>query len=340
VKFLIAGLGSIGRRHLRNLQALGETDILLYRSHRSPLPEEELAGFPVETELNAALSHHPQAVIISNPTAFHLSVAIPAARSGCSILIEKPISHSLERINELDKAVANSGSRVLVGYQFRFHPGLRRLKQLIDSGAIGKPCSAHAHWGEYLPGWHPWEDYRQGYSARSELGGGVILTLSHPLDYLRWLFGDVEAVWALTGRLGNLGLDVEDTAEIGLQFTGGLLASLHLDYNQRPPAHTLEVIGTEGILRWDNTDGNVALCTAVGDRWQYFPVPTGFERNSMFLAEMNHFIQVVKNETNPVCSLDDGVKALKCCLAALQSAQQGKLIHLSDVKKELTGYAG
>lgn len=332
MKYLIAGLGSIGRRHLQNLQALGEKDILLYRTNRSALPEEELRGFPFETELSAALARHPRAVIISNPTSLHLQVAIPAALAGCHILLEKPISHSLENIEDLKAVTEKTGSRILVGYQFRFHPGLQRLRQLLKSEAIGKPCSVRCHWGEYLPGWHPWEDYHTGYSARSDLGGGVILTISHPFDYLRWLFGEVEAVWALTGQLGKLGLDVEDTAEIGMQFTNGLIASLHLDYNQRPPAHTLEVIGTEGILRWDNADGRVILIPTIGDRVQYFSVPIGFERNSMFLAEMNHFIQVAKGELNPVCSLDDGIKALKLCSAALKSAQEGRLVRVIEIE--------
>src|SRR3990170_4702715 len=90
-KFLIAGLGSIGRRHLRNLNALGENDVVLLRSHRSTLPDEELAGFAIETDLAQALEkHRPAAVIVSNPTALHLDIAIPAAEAGCTLLLEKP----------------------------------------------------------------------------------------------------------------------------------------------------------------------------------------------------------------------------------------------------------
>jgi predicted dehydrogenase len=161
MKFLIAGLGSIGRRHLRNLLALGERDILLYRTHRSTLPDDEFAGLPVETDLSTALASGVGAVIISNPTALHLEVAIPAAQAGCHLLIEKPISHSLDGIQQLQLAAKASGTRTLVGFQFRFHPGLQRIAQLLQEGAIGKPVSARAFWGEYLPGWHPWEDYRQ-----------------------------------------------------------------------------------------------------------------------------------------------------------------------------------
>ena len=117
MKFLIAGLGSIGRRHLRNLIALGEKDIVLLRSHRATLPDEDLAGYPVETDLAAALkSHKPEAVIVSNPTALHMDVAIPAAEAGCHILLEKPVSHSLEQLDELQKAAEKSGSKILVGF--------------------------------------------------------------------------------------------------------------------------------------------------------------------------------------------------------------------------------
>src|SRR3990172_4412550 len=164
MKFLIAGLGSIGRRHFRNLIALGEKDIVLLRSHRATLPDDELAGYPVETDLAQALKKHkPEAVVISNPTALHLQVAIPAALAGCHILLEKPVSNSLKGLDELQAAAAAGGSRILVGFQFRYHPTLNKARALIQKNALGKVLTVHAHWGEYLPDWHPWEDYRQSY---------------------------------------------------------------------------------------------------------------------------------------------------------------------------------
>jgi predicted dehydrogenase len=105
---------------------------LFYRSGRSTLPADELKGYVVETDLQAALSHRPQAVIVANPTALHLDVAIPVVEAGCSLFLEKPISHTLVGLPELEAAVRRSGSKVLVGYQFRFHPGLRQVKQLVD----------------------------------------------------------------------------------------------------------------------------------------------------------------------------------------------------------------
>jgi predicted dehydrogenase len=260
MKILIAGLGSIGRRHFRNLLALGENNIILLRSHRATLPDDELAGYPVETDLMDALKRHkPDAVIVSNPTSMHLNVAIPAAEAGCAILLEKPVSHSLDRLDVLQQAAQKSGSKILVGFQFRYHPTLNKARELIQAGALGKVLTVHAHWGEYLPNWHPWEDYRQSYAARADLGGGVIVTLTHPLDYLRFILGEVESLWSFNGHLSPLELDVEDVAEIGLKFSSGAIGGVHLNYFQRPPAHQLEIVGTNGTLKWDNADGILHL---------------------------------------------------------------------------------
>ena len=226
MKFLIAGLGSIGRRHLRNLVALGERYIVLLRTRKATMPDDELAGYPVETDLNEALKKHkPDAVIVANPTALHLDVAIPAAEAGCAILLEKPVSHSLDRLDVLQQAAQKSGSKILVGFQFRYHPTLNKARELIQAGALGKVLTVHAHWGEYLPNWHPWEDYRQSYAARADLGGGVIVTLTHPLDYLRFILGDVESLWSFNGHLSSLEIDVEDVAEIGLNSPAAQLAA-------------------------------------------------------------------------------------------------------------------
>lgn len=317
MKFLIAGLGSIGRRHLRNLAALGQDDILLYRTHQSTLDDEELAPYPVETDLNAALAQGPDAVIIANPTALHMSVAVPAARQGCALFIEKPLAYRPEDLAELEAALQNGKGPVFSAYQFRFNPGLAKLKQMLDEGAIGRPLSFQSYWGEYLPDWHPWEDYRQSYAARKELGGGVVLTLCHPMDYLRWLFGEVREVFAFTGHLSDLEVDVEDTAEAVLRFETGLIGNLHLDYTRRGKRHDLEVVGTQGTLYWDYADSAVRLRTPQGE--QTFPAPQGFERNQMFLDEMAHFIDLAAGKAPSRCTFEDGKKALELAWGILQS---------------------
>jgi len=328
---MVCGLGSIGRRHLRNLRSLGEKDVVLLRTGKSTLPDDDLAGLPIERDLEAALERwRPEAVIISNPTALHLEVAIPAAQKGCHLLIEKPLSHSVDRIGELRSAVAAGGGKVLMGFQFRFHPGLQLVKRLLQEGAIGRPLSVRAHWGEYLPGWHPWEDYRLSYSARTDLGGGVVLTLCHPFDYLHWLLGEVASVSARVGKLSDLDLEVEDTAEIGLGFAAGLAGSVHLDFVQRPPEHHLEVIGGQGTIVWDGLEGSTRLFTAERGAWQMFPAPSGFERNDMFVAEMRHFIEVVRGKAAPACTLEDGESALRLAIGVLDSSRERRLVSFME----------
>jgi predicted dehydrogenase len=328
MKILIAGYGSIGRRHMRNLLALGERDILLYRSHNSTLPVDEIEDFVVETDLHAALAHKPDAVIVSNPTALHLDIAIPAAEAGCHIFMEKPLSDDLEGVDLLEHALQRGGRQLLMGFQFRFHPTLQKAAELIRSGVIGRVISVRAEWGEYLPDWHPWEDYRKGYAARADMGGGVVRTLCHPLDYLRWLIGEVDSLVAFTRSLPELELEVDSVAEISLTFKGGVIGSLHLDYIRRPVRHTLELTGSQGVMSWDNATGRLIWQTAGQNLVSSIVPPANFERNAMFLQQMQHFLQVVRGESNPSCTLEDGRKAQVLVHGALASAQRGEIIRL------------
>jgi len=342
MKFLIAGLGSIGRRHFRNLIALGERDIVLLRTRKATLPDDELVGYSVETDIHDALKKHkPDAVVVANPTALHLGIAIPAVEAGCAILLEKPISDSLDHLDLLQQAAQKSGSKILVGFQFRYHPTLNKARELIQADAIGKVLTVHAHWGEYLPQWHPWEDYRQSYAARADLGGGVIRTLTHPLDYLRYLIGEVESLWSFNGHISPLELNVEDVAEIGLKFSNSAIGGVHLNYVQRPPRHTLEIVGTQGTLRWDNADGALQIQKFPAPFASYsdlppapvnenFSPPEGFERNQLFMSQTRHFIQTAKGESEPVCRLEDGIMALRLALAARESQTKGLPIKLTD----------
>lgn len=320
MRFLIAGLGSIGRRHLRNLISMEERDILLYRTGKATLPDSELAGFPSYSDLEEALDQRPDAVVVANPTSLHLPVALAAARRGCALLIEKPVSHTLEGTDELVQSLRTSGKQALVGYQYRFHPGLQGLRQALAQGTVGRPAYARAYYADYLPGWHPWEDFRASYSARREMGGGVLLTLSHPLDYMRWIFGEPQVHWSWMGTLSGWPIDVEDTAEVGLAFESGVVGSIHLDFLQQPPSHRLEVHGTAGSLEWDQSGGEWRAYRPEEERW-ISGAGGGVDRNQMFVAEMDHFRAVAREEVEPICSLEDGLRTLRLALNAHSIAE-------------------
>lgn len=327
MRFLVCGLGSIGRRHLRNLRELGEREIGLLRSGKSTLPEDELAGLPTWPDLAQALHEfEPDAVLVTNPTALHLEVAIPAARAGCHLLVEKPLSHSLAGVPELTSALEQGGGRLLMGFNYRYHPGLQRLRETVRQGVIGETVAARAHWGEYLPDWHPWEDYRDSYSSRTDLGGGVLLTLSHPFDYLRWILGEVLTVSGEISSAGPLELQVETVAEVTLRHDNAALSSVHLDYLQRPRQHSLQIIGSRGTIEWEAATGTTRWWA--DGRWSEAEAPDGYERNHMFLHELRHFIDVVENAAEPACTLADGVRALEIALAARAAAESGAAVQL------------
>ena len=152
MRFLIAGIGSIGRRHLRNLRALGETDILFLRSKPTPASDSELAGFPTYINMEEAFHAKPDAIIICTPTALHMAVAIPGAKAGCHLMIEKPLACFSAELFPLLPIVEQNNVKVLSAFQFRFHPGLRKIRSLLDSNVIGNVLQADCCWGEYLPG--------------------------------------------------------------------------------------------------------------------------------------------------------------------------------------------
>lgn len=324
MRILIVGLGSAGKRHLRNLHALGVRDLSAYRVRGQPLgPLDGMVR--AYTDLEEALERErPEVVVVANPTALHLPVALAAARRGCHLYIEKPLSHTLDGVAELEAIVRDQGLAVMIGCNLRFHPGYRRVKELIATGAVGRPLSARIEVGQYLPDWHPDEDYRRGYSARSDLGGGVILTLIHELDYAYDLFGDVARVCALTAKAGNLETDVEDLAEILLAFRSGMLAMVHLDHVQRPPSRSLKVVAEEGVLWWDALKGEAHL--ARGERRETFSDPV--DRNETFVLALGHFLDCVRLGKTPSPSFAEGRRVLEIALVAKASAHAGQFVSL------------
>jgi predicted dehydrogenase len=347
VKILIAGLGAIGQRHLRNMRTLMGTqaEILAYRVRGNPevftdtLKIED--GSSLEAKYNLqifrdfdqALSQKPEAVFICNPSSLHLPLAMKAARAGCHLFIEKPLSHNYEQIDDLMALAQEKNIQVVVGYQMRFHPCLLRLRSLLQEQAIGRILSVRAEVGEYLPGWHTYEDYRTTYGSRQDLGGGAILSQIHELDYLFWLFGFPRRVFALGGHLSSLEIDVEDTVEILMEYfiDGHLIpVSLHQDYLQRPPSRTCQVIGDSGKILMDLRSLSVTVFDGTGKQIESTSYE-GFERNQLFLDELKEFLECLRGQKTSLVNLHEGAQSLRMALAAKESLATGKVVEFERV---------
>jgi predicted dehydrogenase len=344
MKTLIVGLGGIGQRHLRNLRTMRGNDMEIIASDpRSKLPVltdqlkveegarlEEKYNLAIFPDLEQALAQKPQAAFICTPTSLHIPTAIRAAREGCALFIEKPLSHNLEQVDELMRLVESRGLAAAVGYQMRFHPCLQRLHTLVQEKTVGRILSVRAVVGEYLPGWHTYEDYRQGYAARQDLGGGVILSQIHELDYLSWLFGMPRRVFGLGGHLSSLEVDVEDTADILMECTldgHPVPISLHQDYIQNPPSRSCEVIGDAGKILVDIRALTVDVFDG-GGRHLESTSYKDFQRNQMFLDELKYFLDAVDGKQTPLVSLQAGAQSLRMALAAKESLATGTVVEL------------
>jgi predicted dehydrogenase len=347
LKILFAGLGSIGQRHVQNLRTLlgDDVEILAYRMKRqSPLLNPDMTARPeinVETaygirsfgNLADALQEHPDAVFVTNPNALHLSVALAAAREGCHLFIEKPISHTLTGIDELIEIVERKKLVALIGYQFRFHPGLRLIKSSIEKGQLGLLAAAHIVNGEYLPAWHPYENYRDTHPARRDLGGGCLSIQTHELDYALWFFGMPRNVYAVGGHLSSLEIDVEDTVSILMEcdFRGrSLPVHIHLDYLQQPPQRICEIYGDAGKIKYDYYTNLIEIHeTATGKaavhRFE------NFQRNQMFIDELKHFLACVRGAEQPLVDLREARRSMAVAQAASKSLESRTAIGIGDV---------
>jgi predicted dehydrogenase len=241
---LVIGAGSIGRRHARNLLAAGADvaicDPIAERAH------EAGAARPVPFDL-AGLDAY-DGIVVASPTAFHADHVRVALAAGLPVLVEKPLAITRDGIDDIIAA----GDCVMVGFNLRFHRPVARAVELVHEGRAGAILAARAWFGSWLPDWRPSVDYRTTYSARRDLGGGVLLDAIHELDVLVWLFGDNEfrVLGALVGRVGPLEVDVEDTVKALLEH-GGIPIELSLDYLSRAYRRGIEVIGDRATVRLD-----------------------------------------------------------------------------------------
>jgi predicted dehydrogenase len=338
VRILIAGLGSIGQRHARNLRTLlGDgVELLAYRQRRSsPLIHGDLSvdpagdierelGIRAFADLEEAIAEQPEAVFVTNPNHLHVPVALAAAEAGCHLFIEKPVSHTLEGVDRLIELLERNRLTCLVGYQLRFHPGFRLLQRLIHKRAVGSLLAARIIFGEYLPGWHPYEDYRKMHVSRSAQGGGVLLAQIHDLDLVYALFGLPGRVFALGGRRSSLEIDVEDVASVLLD-CGGLPIHLQQDLLQRPRVRRYEVFGEAGTLVWDFYAGKVTVERPGGEvEVRRFEL----ERDELFIEVLRHFFACVDGREEPIIDARAGADSLRMALAAKRSLATGAAVAL------------
>jgi predicted dehydrogenase len=344
VKVLFDGLGSIGQRHLRNLlQLKPDCQVAAVRRKRSvPVlshTNQVLRGVDIAhyynlmeyESLQVALKNKPDVVFVTNPTSLHISVAKKAVEAGAFVFIEKPLSSSWRGVQDLLHAENQTGSRrISVGYQFRFHPALKLVKRMLDQNRVGEIVSATMVNGEFMPGWHPYEDYRLSYAARSDLGGGALVTQIHDFDNALWFFGLPLQVCAVGGKLSSLEIDVEDSVQV-LMSCGTdkrvFPVTVSLDYLQWPPRREFSIIGESGRIDCDLLQSNVTVSDRLTRKTKRYEFPN-LERNHIFLDELRDFLSFVDGGEASCVDLPTAMMSLKVAISARQAMRSRKTVKI------------
>ena len=325
-KILVVGYGSIGKRHVENLLSISNLEVIVCTKRNDVGKLKKHAK--VYSTIKQCLEEKPDIGIIANETSLHVPTAIKLAKAGLDIFLEKPLSNSLKDVEKLHTIVKKKKLITQMGCNMRFHPCIKKIKSMIEQQKIGRIISVQVQTCSYLPDYHPWEDYRKGYAARKDLGGGIILTQIHEIDYMYWLFQEVENVISISGKFSDLDITTEDYVSSLLKFKNKIIGELHMDYFQRPDFRSCKIRGTKGEIYWDSDNNHVNVYAMNKKRWKTEMEVKNYQRNFSYIAQLKHFIKCVKQRKETINDIEQGIATLKIALAMKKSSKIMKPIRV------------
>jgi predicted dehydrogenase len=332
VKFLIVGLGSMGKRRIRNLQYLKAGEIVGYDPRADRRQEaEECYGIQTLSDFDDAMSTDPDALIISTPPDLHMQYARIASQHDRHFFTEASVID-----DSMDEVIGLCDGKNIVAAPsctMRFHPSIRVIKDLVSSGTIGHILAFTYHSGQYLPDWHPWEDYRSFYVAKRETGACREI-VPFELVWLTWVLGELEAVSCFRGKLSTLDVDIDDVYQVLLRFKQGTLGHMLVDVISRVPYRTCRFISEHGVIEWVWSDERVRVFKADEGKWSEYREPEGITEEgyihaeNMYIEEMKCFVQAVQGEVEYPYSFAEDKRILDLLYAAEKSSERQIHVHV------------
>lgn len=308
-RIAVIGLGNISIRHRRNLKQLYPSAIVYAMSASGQATAANVSDCDVlVSSVEELILHRVEFAIIASPATLHAAHAIPLINAGIPVLIEKPLAASHADCEAIRVASQKQKTPVSVGYCLRYLPSAIIMKELLSEQKIGRLYNAQVETGQYLPDWRPSKDFRHCVSARAELGGGVLLELSHEFDYIQWLLGPLSVEYAVLRSSAELGLSVEDMADVFVNSTSGVITSIHLDFLQRKAHRKCRFIGSEGSLEWDLIQNSVLLISAEGVQVIY--CDSGWDKNQMYIDMITDFVSLIHGTENRSITIDDAARTV------------------------------
>lgn len=318
MKILVVGTGSIGTRHIKNLHELGH-EIFAVDINAENLKNVSSLTKENYTSLEEALKAKPDAAFICTYSNDHIKPAVKCAEAGCHLFIEKPLSTSIEEVDELLSIIDKNKLITMVGCNMRFHPAVAYIhEQLKENRYFSKPLWGNFETGYYLP--FDKKDYQKNYKANRSMGGNLILDAIHELDYAIWFFGEPEEVICNKGIISSLKIDTEDHVEMIVKYRSGAVTTMHMDYLQHGYSRRCKVVCEEGTVVWDFVGGSIGSVTVQDGEWSWKDMKVALAYNQMYIDEARYFIDSVSAGRPTFNSISESMKSLRLALAADRSS--------------------
>jgi len=329
-KGLIIGSGSIGIRHIRSLLNIeGGCELAAYRTKKGnifDLPHNLKNDIIIFHDEDEAFAWDPEFIVISNPTNLHMEYLLKAIDHNVDVLVEKPVAATLNEIKVAREKISNRKNRVAVGYNLRFHPIVNTIKDIIYSNKYGKVLKADLYVGHYLPYWHPYEDYRTGFAARKELGGGVLRTLSHEIDLGQYWFGKYKEVFSKILKISDLKINVDDYALIFAKMENDVVVDISMDYLNPISERNGSILFENGLLSYDFNNLEIRFAE-YGEKteWRTIEKLSDYDYNHQYESQLKHFIS---GDPTQICSLEEGIEVLNIISKCEESNEKGVVINV------------
>tara|TARA_B100001057_G_scaffold218174_1_gene218310 strand:+ start:1427 stop:2428 length:1002 start_codon:yes stop_codon:yes gene_type:complete len=325
--YLVVGNGNIAKRHIANLKKLFPKSIVGNISSSGRKVKDSEADIIYE-DFKLAANNIKNFAIIASPSSRHLENALPLMKKNIPLLIEKPISNKYKVEKSIERYLLKNELIMDVGYNFRFNPCLIEFKKIIEERKlIGNFFSIVTQVGQYLPDWRNNIDYRKSVSANKNLGGGVLLELSHELDYLTWVFGNFESVFCKVSNSGFLEIDVEDNIDAVITTKNKININLHMDFLQRDPKRTCEVHGQKGSITLDLIKNNI-IFNGPNNTVKKIYEKKNYNKNEMYLNMILHFKEVSQKLKKPKVGIKNALNTVKLVELMKKSSLEKKVIDL------------
>lgn len=325
LKALVVGYGSIGKRHIENLSKYKNIEILVCTKRKNDqfLKKRKCKIF---NSIESSLRENPDVALITNESSHHIPACIKLAKNNIDLFIEKPLSNSIKGVDTLIKIVKKKKLITQMGFPLRFHPCITEIRKIISKKKLGKVIFVNIQNGSYLPEWHQNEDYRKNYAARDDLGGGVLFTSTHELDYLLWIFGNISEVFSITGKYSDLEIKSDDLSTILMKFKNNIIAEVHLDFFQKPKIRNCKIVGTQGTIYSNFDESIVQFYDIKNNKWVNKLKLNKYNNNLMYKEELKHFLDCVKKRQKSINDIFEGRKNLEITLAIKKSSRTKRMV--------------